>query len=293
MDKKIKIKYYAGPTYEKEDLMKLEPELLRGLLRERVHHNIEVPFYTLMTKWEGGPKPNFGLQAQLVYDVWAERGLPIDEEDILWAKEYCDLADKVRKGEKIDIQIAPHKPYSQKELKIIERLIRERRSIRNWVDKPIPEEMITKIMEAGRAAPIGCNLDHIRFVVLRDPKEIEMIWSDIPIKNAIVIVICYDNRIAEVVGQDKIVPQNRGFDAAAAGDHMLLMAHALGLGGVWLSKMIDPLNNRDTGEEFRKKYGLPEYIEVALHLAIGWPAMGTIKTKRMPLKYMNISKQNK
>jgi len=290
VEKKRKIKYYAGPTYEKEDLMNLEPELLRALLRERVHHNIEVPFYSLITKWKGESKPNFGLQAQLAFDVWEERGLPMDEEDILWAKEYCDLAEKVRNGEKIDWQIEPHKPYSKEELEVIERLIQERCSIRDWIDKPIPEEMIKKILEAGRAAPIGCNLDHLKFIVLKDPKEIEMIWSDIHVKNAVVIVLCYDTRIAEVVGQAKLVPQNPGYDAAAAGDHMLLMAHALGLGGVWLSKMIDPLNDRDTGEEFKEKYGLPDYIKVALHIGIGWPALGTIKTKRMPLENMVISK---
>ena len=283
-----KIKYYAGPTYEKGDLMQLEPELLRALLRERVHHNIEVPFYNIMTKWDGKPKPNFGLQAQLAYDVWKDRGLPMNEDDIKWAKEYCDLARKVRNGENIDWKIKPHKPYSKEELEFIERLMQERCSIRDWRDQPVPEDMINKILEAGRAAPIGCNLDHLKFVVLKDPKEIEMIWSDIHVKNAVVIVLCYDSRIAEVVGQDKLVPQNPGYDAAAAADHMLLMAHALGLGGVWLSKLVDSEKTNDTGKEFKAKYGLPDYIEVALHIAIGWPAIGTIKTKRMPLKNMVI-----
>jgi nitroreductase len=285
-----KIQYFGGPTYEKEDLMKLESELLRALLRERIHHNIEVPFYTLIRKWEGDPKPNFGLQAQLAFDVWVERGLPLDEEDIQWAKEYCDLAEKVRNGEKIDWQIEPHKPLIDEQLEVVEKLIQERCSVRDWIDKPVPEDMVNKILEAGRAAPIGCNLDHLKFVVLRDPQEIEMIWSDIHVKNAVVIVLCYDSRIAKAVGQDKLVPQNPGYDAAAAADHMLLIAHALGLGGVWLSKMVDSENTKDTGNEFKQKYGLPDYIEVALHIAIGWPALGTIKTKRMPLKNMIISK---
>jgi len=288
---KEKIKFYEGPTYDREDLTNLEPELLRALLRERVHHNIEVPFYALISNWDGEPKPNFGLQAQLVYDVWVERGFNIDDEDIKWAKEYCELASKIRKGEKIKWTKAPHQPFSQEQLKIVDQLIQERCSIRDWVDKPVPDEMIEKILEAGRAAPIGCNLDELRFVILKDPKEIKWIWSDIHVKNAVVIVICYDKRIPQVVGQDKLVPQNPGYDAAAAADHMLLMAHALGLGGVWLSKIVDPGKGKDTGKDFKEKYGLPDYLEVALHIAIGWPAMGTIKTKRMPLKYMVISKE--
>jgi len=89
-----------------------------------------------------------------------------------------------------------------------------------------------------------------------------------------------------VVGQDhpESVPQNRGFDCAAAGDHMLLMAHALGLGGCWLTK------REETAKRFKEQYGLPDNIEVAMHIAVGWPAIGTIKSLRVPLEYMMIRK---
>lgn len=291
MSKEVRINYFEGPSYGKEDLMNMEEELLRALLRERVHHNIEVPFYSLINKWESQAKPTFGLQAQLVFDVWVKRGFPTDEDDIQWASEYCKLAEKIRTGEKIEWNRLPHKPLSDEKIEIINNLIQDRCSIRDWIDKPVPDSLINKILEAGRAAPIGCNLDELRFIVLKEPKEIGMIWSDIHVKNAVVIVICYDTRIPQVVGQDKTVPQNAGYDAAAAADHMLLMAHALGLGGVWLSKLAESEKTKDTGREFREKYGLPDYIEVALHIAIGWPAIGTIKTKRMPLKHMIISKE--
>ncbi|MHA1394302.1 MAG: nitroreductase family protein [Promethearchaeota archaeon] len=83
---------------------------------------------------------------------------------------------------------------------------------------------------------------------------------------------------------------NGGFDAAAEADHMLLMAHVLGLGAVWFSKTVESEKTEDTDKKFKEKYGLPEYIEVALHIALGWPAIGTIKTKRMPLLNMTISR---
>ena len=120
-----------------------------------------------------------------------------------------------------------------------------------------------------------------------------MVWSDIPVTNAVVIVIGYDKRIPQVVGQDRIVPQNGGFDAAAAADHMLLMAHALGLGGVWLSKTVKTDVTTDTAQKFKDKYGLPDYIEIALHIAVGWSAMGTIKSQRMPLKEMILTRDTK
>jgi len=290
MDENVKVKPFGGPAYGKEDLMKMEPELLRALLRERVHHNIEVPFYPLLRKWDGTPKPKFGRQAQMAFDVWKERGFTQDDPDIQWAKEYVEYSEKVRNGEKFEFYRPISEPFTEQEMKVVNKLIYKRNSIRDWIDKPIPDEMIEKILEAGRAAPIGCNLDEVKFIVLKKPEEIKMIWSDIPVKNAVVIVICYDKRIPEVVAQHKIVPHNAGFDAAAAGDHMLLMAHALGLGGVWLSKTIASEKTKDTSEEFKKAYGLPEYIDVALHIAFGWPAMGTIKSQRMPLLNMIISK---
>ncbi len=150
--------------------------------------------------------------------------------------------------------------------------------------------MIEKILEAGRAAPNSCNLNLVRFVVIRDPEEAKLMRSDISTKNAVLIVICYDSRVPKVVRQDKYVPQNAGFDAAAAADHMLLMAHALGLGAVWLSKAVKTDRNEDTGQMFAEKYGLPDYVVPALHIAVGWPAIGTIKSQRMLLNNMIIQR---
>jgi len=63
------------------------------------------------------------------------------------------------------------------------------------------------------------------------------------------------------------------------------VADALGLGAVWLSERKAP---ESTGQRFKEQYGLPDYIEVALHITVGWPAIGTIKSKRVPLTDMMI-----
>ena len=289
MKDEMKVVPFGGSTYYKEDLMKMSQVCLRALLRERTHHNIEVPLYSILREENYKPKSSFGLQAQLVYDIWRERGFTEEDSDIIWVKKYIDIAKKIRLGEKVQLNEPLPTPFTEEEMKVVDKLIYERRSLRDWIDKPIPEEMIEKILEAGRAAPIGCNLDEICFVVIKDPETAKMIWSDISTKNSVIIVICYDTRIPKVVAQDKFVPHNAGFDAAAAADHMLLMAHALGLGGVWLSKTVKTEMTKDTGKLFKEKYGLPDYIEVALHIAIGWSAIGTIKTERMPLSEMMLS----
>ena len=281
---------FGGVVFRKEDLRKLEPTLLRALLRERTHHNIEVPLYPTLLKWKGKPISTFGLQTQIVFDVWRERGLPEDEPDIEWVKEYLAIAEKIRAGEKVELDVSLPIPFTEEEMAVVNKLIYSRCSIRDWLDKPVPDDIIEKILEAGRAAPIGCNLDEVRFIVIKDPEEARMVWSDISTKNAVIIVICYDTRIPKLVKQDQIVPQNAGFDAAAAADHICLMAHALGLGAVWLSKTAKTDVTEDTGKRFREQYGLPDYIEIAMHIAVGWPAIGMIKSKRMPLADMMLQR---
>jgi nitroreductase len=291
MPEVTKVTPFGGKSFTSEDLMEMDPQLLRALLRERTHHNIEVPFYTTILRWKGEPIPSFGLQAQMVFDAWRKRGLPEDAPDIQWAMDYLALAAKIRAGETIEWNKPVPTAFTDEEMAVVRKLIFGRCSFRDWLDKPVPDEMIEMVLEAGRAAPIGCNLDEVRFVVIKKPEEAKMIWSDISTKNAVIIVVCYDSRIPKVVWQDQCVPQNAGFDAAAAIDHMLLMAHALGLGGVWLSKTAKTNVTEDTGLKFKKEFGLPDYIEVAAHLAIGWPAIGTIKSKRMPLSEMVLTRQ--
>ena len=281
---------FGGKVFRREDLMGLDSVILRALLRERTHHNIEVPLYPTLLKWTGKPIPTFGLQTQMVFDAWRERGLPEDDPDIQWVKEYLAIAEKIRTGQKVDLKIPLPTPFTNDEMAVVNKLIHTRCSIRDWLPKPVPDWMIEQILQAGRAAPIGCNLDEVRLVVIKEPEEEKMVWSDISTTNAVIIVICYDTRIPEAIGQDKFVPHNPGFDCAAAADHMLLMAHALGLGGVWLSKTVKSHATEDTGLKFKSLYGLPDYVEVAPHIAVGWPATGIIKSRRMPLSEMMLSR---
>ena len=148
--------------------------------------------------------------------------------------------------------------------------------------------MLEKILEAGRAAPTGCNLSVTRFVVIKNQREANWVWSDIPtpMDSCILIIVCYDKRIFQTTGQDIMVPHNQLLDAACAGDHMCLMAHALGLGAVWLTC------TKKTADNFKKKYGIPDYIEQAFHIAVGWCAKGSLKSKRMPLSEMIITRES-
>jgi hypothetical protein len=48
----------------------------------------------------------------------------------------------------------------------------------------------------------------------------------------------------------------------------------------------------DTARKFAQKYGLPDHIKQALHIAVGWSAIGTIKSGRMPLSEMMVTRNS-
>ena len=48
----------------------------------------------------------------------------------------------------------------------IERAVLERRSVRNFKDKPVPEPLIRRVLEAGRCAPSTGNCQPWKFIVI-------------------------------------------------------------------------------------------------------------------------------
>ncbi len=55
---------------------------------------------------------------------------------------------------------------------VLELLLRERRSVRIYTSDPVPEEILNRILDAGRFAPTGANSQNVRYVVLTSPDRI-------------------------------------------------------------------------------------------------------------------------
>jgi nitroreductase/NAD-dependent dihydropyrimidine dehydrogenase PreA subunit len=54
----------------------------------------------------------------------------------------------------------------------LERLLRERRSVRDYTRDPVPKTILERILEAGRYAPTGTNSQNVHYTVLRSPEQI-------------------------------------------------------------------------------------------------------------------------
>ena len=257
--------------------MKIDPSILRAILHERTHHTIEVFIYRVLNGKMKKPR-NLGGQAKLVLNIWLKRGLPTDSPDLLWCIRNIELAEKLDAGEKVELATELPKSFSAAEMVTVRMLLYERRSIRQFTDKPVSDDLIREILQAGLMAPQGCNVGSTRFIVLRNPTEWRLVRSDIPLENGVMILVCQDMRAYKALDFIDRVPHNIYYDAAAAADHMCLMAHALGLGACWLT------HGEDTQKRIQERFALPEAIMSRCHIIVGWPDEAPIKSLRMNLK---------
>lgn len=110
--------------------------------------------------------------------------------------------------------------------------------------KDIPDKIVEKIIDAGKAAPSSGGLRDQRFMVIRDPKikkELRpLCWNQATLTDAPVVVAVYsESDLVEkkygTRGRDFFAVQN----GAAAIENMLLAATALNLGICWVGGFED------------------------------------------------------
>ena len=101
---------------------------------------------------------------------------------------------------------------------IIEKAVLNRRSVRNFKDKPVPEHLIRRVLEAGRFAPSAGNCQPWKFIVLTDRalmNEInEGIWAGL---NMVHTMYKDDEMVKQLAAGLELAPQPPGtFDPRLA-----------------------------------------------------------------------------
>jgi len=135
-----------------------------------------------------------------------------------------------------------------------------RRSIRKFKKKPVDLNLILKILDVARYAPSAKNSQPWEFIVVTNEAVRERLsrihmWAS-PIRKAPIAIV--------VVCDKNASPTSYHVDCANATMYIMLAAHALGLGTVW----IQTLRNVNEIKEILK---IPEgKIPIAI-LALGWP----------------------
>lgn len=142
--------------------------------------------------------------------------------------------------------------------------ILSRRSIRKYTSQPVPEELVNKLLEAAMAAPSAHNRQPWHFVVINERKILDEvpefhIYSQMLSEAPLAIAVCADVELSGQFWQH---------DCSAATQNILLAAHALGLGAVWLSSY--PVEERYKG--LQRLLNLPENVIPLSLISIGYPA---------------------
>jgi nitroreductase len=145
-------------------------------------------------------------------------------------------------------------------------LIQKRRSYRGrFRPDPVPREHLTAIMEAGLAAPSGCNKQTVSLIAVDDPETLKALRAviDPPVGETAPAMIC-------VLTQRIIAYRDRCFaaqDYAAAIENMLLAIVALGYQSCWYEGHIT--DNDRIGEKMAGILGVPDSYDLVCFLPIG------------------------
>lgn len=148
-------------------------------------------------------------------------------------------------------------------------IIKSRRSIRSYTKEPVAQEEIEQILEAGIWAPSGKNMQTWQFTVVRDPANLaELSGAIAKAIGANPEVYNFYKPTALIITSNDASNGNGANDNACAMQNMMLMAHSLGLGSVWINQAIHTCNE----PEVRKvvaKLGIPDNHNVYGMLALG------------------------
>lgn len=255
-----------------EEYLSYDPVEFRARFRERIHHTLEIQVYAAMYR----NKPLNPAQAnptKHLVNLWERRGLATDLPEYIFAAKLISFAEKAAAGEKVDLTPYAPKKITSAETESFYTILKERRSVREFTDQRVPDELIDKVLEAGLWAAHSCNLQSIRYLVVREDAAPGLFkGSDIP-GGPVHLVVLQDQRVYRA---NTLMPErNRLLDAGAAAQNIALAAHAVGLEGVWLT-FDDTIIRR-----LREYFHVPDEISIVTYVDVGYGD----QTPFPPLRY--------
>ena len=154
-------------------------------------------------------------------------------------------------------------------------LILNRRSIRKYEDKDIPEEVLQQILETGRQAPSAVNRQPIHFVIVNDRDVLKNLCDNLItrfVKRAPLAIVGCANTKSLLTGKWAVI------DATIAMQNMVIAALTFGIGSCWIGAC-----NEKKVKELLK---IPDNWKVVALLTFGYPAEQPKQKKKKPYEEM-------
>ena len=145
-------------------------------------------------------------------------------------------------------------------------LAKDRYSVRKFADKPVEDDKLTKILEAGILAPTAKNVQPVKLWVMKSAEALGKVKSCTPFKwmENVPVVIAVGGTTEGAFVRPSDGRNFEDVDAGIVATHIMLAIHALGLGSTWIG-MFDA---HKVNELFPDTKG---WDLVAL-FPVGWPA---------------------
>lgn len=143
--------------------------------------------------------------------------------------------------------------------------IETRKSIRNYQDKPVPEEKLLRVLEAARLAPSASNRQRWKFIVVREEQRRQELsraaGGQAHVAQAPIVIAAVATMPEYVM---KCGVPAYAVDLAIAVDHITLAAADQGLGTCWIGAFQAP--------EVKKLLGIPANVDVVHITPLGYAA---------------------
>lgn len=149
-------------------------------------------------------------------------------------------------------------------------IIKTRRSIRNYKAEMIPNDLLEAVVEAGTFAPTAMGKQSPTIIAVTDPIYREKLSK----MNAVVMGSeqdpYYGAPVIILVLGDLSMPTFVE-DGSCVLENMMLAAHALGLGSVWVNRERQMFDSEE-GKNLLKEWDLPITLRGVGAIALGYPA---------------------
>jgi len=141
------------------------------------------------------------------------------------------------------------------------KVIKSRVSVRKYLDKEIPKEILEDIIDCGRLAPTGNNRQPWTFLVVTD-KNLKSKLADLCaygkfLREAGAAILIFCEKDADLGLED----------ACVSAENIIIAAQAYGLGTCWVHSY-----RTEHSEAVKKLVKCPPNLELMAILAVGYPA---------------------
>ena len=160
--------------------------------------------------------------------------------------------------------------------------ITNRRTIRKYSQKEVPEKVLLTCVNAARLSPSGANRQPLKYVVVNEQELLREVFSTLRWAGYLPDYQTSEEEMPRayiVILLDKSIHENPGHDAGIAAMSISMVAYDKGLGSCILGAV--------DREKLRKILNIPDGLDIILVVALGYPAENPVvdKIKDGDIKY--------